>query len=472
LEEVNNRPRLSDAQGNGNFTVANLSPNVDVRFMNPGANEDLSERQYSSNSFSQNPYFAANNFRNEDTKNRVIASTSLRYDVFDWLYVSGRAGIDHYTIRRTAVEPFGTAYKPLGGIEEREIRYSQIDADLILGVEKDITDKFATNIFVGANGNSVSQETKILRGNDFIVPGLEQFGNTVNQSSANIFGADKDNPGNGKRKIGSLYGSVEFSYDDFAYITFTGRNDWFSTLSFPGKTSPNNDFYPSVNTSLILSEMFELPDAVNFLKLRGGYSEVAGGAQDPYQLALTYQIFGQGHLGQSLGSITGDQVPNANLVAFSKSESEIGIDARFFNNRLSFDVAYYANETTNDIVPVGTSVFSGYSKALANIGKVENKGIEFLISGTPVKTKNFSWITSINGAHNTGTVVATNQEEGEISLGEPRSRNVEIKQIVGEPYGVIFGVSYERDDNGNIVYEIDGDGVPLAQKGERKILGE
>ncbi|WP_103070624.1 SusC/RagA family TonB-linked outer membrane protein [Aquimarina sediminis] len=468
LEEVNNRPRLSDAPGNGNFTVANLAPNVDVRFMNPGANDDLTERQYSSNSFSQNPYFAAYNFRNEDTKNRVIASTSLRYDVFDWLYVSGRAGIDHYTIRRTAVEPFGTAYKPLGGIEEREIRYSQIDADLILGVEKDITDKFATNVFIGANGNSVSQETKILRGNDFIVPGLEQFGNTVNQSAENNFSGN----GNGKRKIGSLYGSVEFSYDDFAYLTFTGRNDWFSTLSFPGKNTSNNDFYPSVNASLILSQMFELPEAIDFLKLRGGYSEVAGGAQDPYQLALTYQIFGQGHLGQPLGSINGDRVPNANLVAFSKSESEIGIDARFFNSRLSFDVAYYSNETTNDIVPVGTSVFSGYNTALANIGIVENKGIEFLISGTPVKTENFSWTTSVNGAHNTGKVVATNEEGGEISLGEPRSRNVEIKQIVGEPYGVIFGVPYVRDDNGNIVYEIDGDGVPLAQRGERKILGE
>ncbi|MBG6130306.1 TonB-linked SusC/RagA family outer membrane protein [Aquimarina sp. EL_43] len=472
VEKVMNRPRLSDAPGNGNFTVSNLSPNVDVRFMNPGANEDLTERQYSSNTFSQNPYFAAYNFRNEDTKNRIIASTSLRYDILDWFYVSGRAGVDHYTIRRTAVEPFGTAYKPLGGIEEREIRYSQIDADLILGVEKNITDRLATNIFIGANGNSVSQETKILRGNDFIVPGLEQFGNTVNQSSENIFGANRDNPGNGKRKIGSLYGSVEFSYDSFAYLTFTGRNDWFSTLSFPGKTTPNDDFYSSVSASFILSEALELPEKINFLKLRAGYSKVAGGAQDPYQLALTYEIFGQGHQGQPLGAIAGDQVPNANLVAFNKSEFEVGLDARFFNNRLSFDIAYYNNKTTNDIVPVGTSVFSGYSRALANIGEVENKGIEFLISGTPIKTENFSWETSINGAHNSGKVIATNKDDGEISLGEPRSRNVEIKQIVGEAYGTIFGVSYVRDDNGNIVYEIDGDGVPLAQRGERKILGE
>lgn len=463
VEDVQNRPRLSDAPGNGNYTVANLSPNVDVRFMNPGANPDGTERAYSNNTFSQNPYFAAFNFRNEDTKNRLIASTSLRYDFFDWLYLSGRAGADHYTIRRTAVEPFGTAYKPLGGINETEIRYTQVDADLILGMEKDITEKFGITSFFGANKNSIKEESLNLGGDQFIVPGLEDIANTVNQSRGRSFG---------ERKIGSLYGSVELSWDNWAYITFTGRNDWFSTLSFPGKTSPNNDFYPSVNASLILSDALNIGGPVDFLKLRGGYSEVAGGAQDPYQLSLTYEIFGQGHLGQPLGRVSGGTVPNANLVPFSKSETEIGLDGRFFNNRLSLDLAVYTNETTNDIVNVSTSVFSGYGGASANLGKVENKGVEFLISGTPIQTPNFRWNTSFNGAFNEGTVLATNDEDADVSLDEPRTRNVRIVHSVGERYGTIVGVSYVRDDNGNIIYDINGDGVPIAQEGERKILGE
>ncbi len=108
-----------------------------------------------------------------------------------------------------------------------------------------------------------------------------------------------------------------------------------------------------------------MPESINFLKLRGGYSEVAGGAQSPYQLALTYQIFGQGHQGQPLGNITNGSVPNANLIAFNKSETEIGIDARLFGNRLSLDLAYYKNKTTNDIVPVSASVFSGYGKCFS-----------------------------------------------------------------------------------------------------------
>lgn len=467
IEKANNRPRLSDAPGNPNFTVLNLSPNVDVRTMQPGSNPDGTELQYSANIFSQNPYWAAFDFRNVDTRNRIIASSTLRYDFTDWLYLSGRAGVDHYTRRSTSVEPFGTAFIPLGAINEDEIRYSQVDADLILGLDKDITDKFSTVAFVGMNGNSIDHEILRQRGERFIQPGLEEVGNTEQQSRDRNFGNQY-----GERKIGSVYGSLEFSYDSWAFLTFTGRNDWFSTLSFPGKTTPNSDFYPSVNASLVLSDALNITGPVSFLKLRGGYSEVAGGAQDPYRLALTYEIFGQGHLGQPLGRIRGDQVPNPNLVAFSRSEAEIGLDARFFGDRLSFDLALYENKTTNDIVPVTLSIGSSFNTKIANLGEIENKGVEFLVSGTPIKSDNFSWNTSINGAFNEGRVTATDDTDSGISLGEPRTRNVEIRHIVGEPYGVIYGVSYVRDDSGAIIYDIDGDGVPLAQIGERKILGE
>lgn len=467
IEDVKNRPRLSDAPGNANFTVGLLSPNVDVRFMEPGTNEDGTERQYSDNIFSQNPYFAAFNFRNEDTRNRIIASTTLRYDILDWLYVTARAGIDHYTLRRTNVTPFGTAFQPLGSITEDEFRYTQVDSDLILGVEKNITDKFAVNAFVGANRNSIDHEVLRQSGSNFIVPGLEDVGNTENQSRDRNFG-----PQFGERKIGSLYGSVELSYNNYAYLTVTGRNDWFSTLSFPGKETPNDDFYPSISGSLILSDMFTMPTFVDFLKLRGGYSQTAGGADVPYSLSLTYEIFDQGHLGQPLGRITGGTVPNADLVPWNKDEVEIGFDARFLNNRLSIDFAYYTNEITNDIVNVTTSVGSGFNDATFNIGEIENKGVELLISGTPVRNENFEWTTSINAAFNEGVVVATNEGGDPIFLEEPRTRNVRIAHIVGERYGTIFGTSFVRDNDGNIVYDIDGDGVPIARQGERKILGQ
>lgn len=463
VEKADNRVRLSDSPGNANFTVGLLSPNVDVTTMDPGNTEDGVERGYSNNVFSQNPYWAANNFRNGDVRNRIIASATLQYDIFEWLYLRGRVGTDHYTRKAVQVEPFGTAYIPLGSLNENERRYTQIDSDLILGIDKDINESFAISSFFGANKNSIEFEQLNLGGRDFIVPGLEDLANLGQQNRSRSYN---------KREIGSLYGSVELSYNDYAYLTVTGRNDWFSTLSFPDKTTPNNDFYSSINGSLILSDMFAMPASIDFLKLRGGYSETAGGAQSAYQLALTYEIFGQGHLGQPLGRISGGTVPNANLVPFNKSEIEIGIDARLFGNRLSVDFAYYTNETTNDIVNVTTSVASGFGAASANLGRIENKGVELLLSGTPIQKADFSWNTSLNVAFNEGTVTGTNADNADIALDEPRTRNVRIQHIVGERYGTIYGTSYVRDNNGNIVYDIDGDGVPIARQGERKILGQ
>lgn len=463
IEKVKNRPRLSDSPGNANFSVGLLPGNLNVFDMNPGADANGNERQFTDNVFTTNPYFAAFNFNNEDQRNRIIASTSLRYEFTDWLSLTGRVGIDNDVIRRTGVTPFGTGFQPLGSINESERRTNQVDADIILAANKDITDKFAISALVGANSNHIKFEELRLGGGEFIVPGLEDIGNTVQQSRGRTFN---------ERKIGAVYGSLELSYDRWAYVTFTGRNDWFSTLSFPGKTTPNDDFYPSVNASLVLSEAFEMPAFIDFLKLRGGYSEVAGGGDQAYQLALTYGIFGNPLGGQPTGRITNNQVPNANLVAFSKNEAEIGLDLRMFNNRLSFDLAYYNNETTNDIVNVATSGASGYGGASANLGKVSNEGVEFLVSGTPVRTENFSWNVSLNGAYNDGQVVATDDVDSDVNLDEPRTRNVRITHQVGERYGTIVGISYDRDASGAIRYDIDSEGVPRAVEGERKTLGE
>lgn len=462
IEDVKNRSRLSDSPGNPNFTVANLPGNVDVRTMNPGVNKDGTERVYTNNVWSQNPYFAVHKFKNSDVRHRFISSASLRYNFTDWLYILGRAGIDHYTRKGISVEPWGVAYKPEGSIRESEIIYTQIDSDLMLGFEKDLSEDFSVTGFIGANKNSVKQEGLFLGGQKFIVKGLEDLANTKEQNRSRSFS---------QKKIGSLYGSLEMAYKKYAYLTVTGRNDWFSTLSFPGKETPNDDFYYSANASLILSKMFEMPEEISFLKLRGGYSEVAGGAQNPYQLSFLYEIFGQGHLGQFLGKIATNTIPNANLVPFVKKESEIGLDARFFDSRLSFDIAVYKNQTTKDIVPVSVSVFSGYGSVLANIGVIENKGIEGLVSIVPIRTENFQWNMSLNAAYNDGKIVATNEENGEISLGEPRTRNVQIKQIVGENFGTIVGVSYERDENGMIKYNISDEGIPKAVEGPRKVLG-
>jgi hypothetical protein len=229
--------------------------------------------------------------------------------------------------------------------------------------------------------------------------------------------------------------------------------------------------YTSASLSVVLSDALDLGPDISFLKLRGGYSQVAGGADSPYRLNLTYGIVGQGHLGASLGQINGGQIPNTEITPFEKNETEFGVDIRMLDNRVSLDATFYDNETVGDIVGVSASATSGYGSALANLGEISNKGVELLLKVKPVVTDDFAMEVSLNYTNNDSEVVATNDTGGNISLDEPRSRNMRVTHIVGEKYGALFGTSFVRDASGNIVHELVN-GVPLPKiNNTRKILG-
>ncbi len=466
LEDQSGNPRLSDGPGNANWIINNYAPSMDVNWAKgpngDGRNDDLSEFQATPSIYIQNPWFAQNYYINDSEKERFIGSINARLDLTDFLYIRGRVGTDRYDLHRTTSEPYGTGYKPQGGINHYKLAFQQLDADFFLGTDNlSLTDQVSLTAFVGIGSNIVKSESLSINGNDFIVPSLVSINNVKAKSAGYGFS---------EKQINSAYGSAEFGYNDWAYLTVTARNDWFSTLSLSGKNAPNNDLYTSATLSLVLSDALDL-GGISFLKLRAGYSQVAGGADSPYRLNLTYGIVGQGHLGASLGQINGGQIPNTEITPFEKNETEFGFDMRMLDNRLSLDATYYDNETVGDIVGVSASATSGFGSALANLGEINNSGVELLLKYKPIVTDDFAMEVSLNYTNNESKVVATNDTGGNISLDEPRDRNLRVTHIVGEKYGALFGTSFQRDSQGRIVHETSrGYPVPVIVN-NRKILG-
>ena len=466
LEDQSGNPRLSDGPGNANWIINNYAPSMDVNWAKgpngDGRNDDLTEYRATPSIYIQNPWFAQNYYVNDAEKERFIGSINARLDLTDFLYIRGRVGTDRYDLFRTNSEPYGTGYIPMGQITHYALQFKQFDADFFLGTDNlALTDQVSLTAFVGVGSNIVESQSMSQRGNEFIVPGLVSINNTKSKSTGYGFS---------EKQINSAYGSAEFGYNDWAYLTVTARNDWFSTLSLAGKNAPNNDLYTSATLSLVLSDAFDLGD-ISFLKLRAGYSQVAGGADSPYRLNLTYGIVGQGHLGASLGQVNGGQIPNTEITPFEKNETEFGFDIRALDNRLSLDATYYDNETVGDIVGVSASATSGYGSALANLGEINNSGVELLLKYKPVVTDDFAMEVSLNYTNNESKVVATNDTGGNISLDEPRDRNLRVTHIVGEKYGALFGTSFQRDSQGRIVHETSrGYPVPVIVN-NRKILG-
>ena len=466
LEDQSGNPRLSDGPGNANWIINNYAPSMDVNWAKgpngDGRNDDLTEFQATPSIYIQNPWFAQNYYVNDAEKERFIGSINARLDLTDFLYIRGRVGTDRYDLFRTNSEPYGTGYIPMGQITHYALQFKQFDADFFLGTDNlSLTDQVSLTAFVGVGSNIVESQSMSQRGNEFIVPGLVSINNTKSKSTGYGFS---------EKQINSAYGSAEFGYNDWAFLTVTARNDWFSTLSLAGKNAPNNDLYTSATLSLVLSDAMDL-GGISFLKLRAGYSQVAGGADSPYRLNLTYGIVGQGHLGASLGQVNGGQIPNTEITPFEKNETEFGFDIRALDNRLSLDATYYDNETVGDIVGVSASATSGYGSALANLGEINNSGVELLLKYKPIVTDDFAMEVSLNYTNNESKVVATNDTGGNISLDEPRDRNLRVTHIVGEKYGALFGTSFQRDSQGRIVHETSrGYPVPVIVN-NRKILG-
>jgi hypothetical protein len=263
-------------------------------------------------------------------------------------------------------------------------------------------------------------------------------------------------------RVYSAYASAQVGYKNYAFLNLTARNDWSSTL-------PSNNrsyFYPSVNGSFVVTDALNLKsNTLDFLKLRGGWSEVGNDA-DPYQLSTVYN-FQTAFNGNPIQTSSQKKL-NENLKPETTRSTEFGIEASFWKNRLHLDVAYYDTNSLDQILEIKTTAASGYNSQLINAGKINNHGIEIQLDGTPVQTENFKWNISGNYAKNVSKVEILDYEKQIQNYTIGSSGGVDVLASVGQAYGALYGTAYQRDANGNIV--VGANGLPKADP-QKKVLG-
>lgn len=477
-EKAKNRPRVSDSPGNAVQSIWYTPNNVDANLQRgsddrPGAiPEGLDPQMYTiygqggndrtpgmewlpaANNWGQNPWWATETMRNDDIRDRLIGSAALRYDILDWLYVSGRIGMDWSSRRETSLVPQGTGYQLGGSMQEGFQNIRETNIEWMAGMDKTFGD-IGLNAFVGGNRMERSWERIRADGNGFSV----DFFEAINNASSRNF-----NYGFNQSGINSLFGSLEVNWRNLVYLTATGRNDWFSVLN---PETGNDIFYPSVGGTWIISDTFgDIPSWFSFGKLRASWAQVGLVTINPYDTNLEYGLSGSSHLGRPMAGISGAfgrtaTLPNTQIKPALSTELEMGFDVRLFQNRLGIDFAYYSQETTDDIVSQTISVATGFGATRVNVGKITNKGWELLLNGTPIQSGDFAWDVSLNLSHNKNEVVSLIADLTELTGEELRTRNAFIKHIVGEPYGTITGRVQATDPSGNLVYDADGRAVAV-----------
>lgn len=455
LQKTVNPPAQGDLIDNVNYTVWSLPPSIDVLDLKGtqnaiGTKEDGTELMPASTIFFDNPYFSAYQKDNISNRNRLIGNISFQYDFTDWIYLRARTGIDQWNRDNLNTRPWGTGQSPLGWIQQSQSKFSEINSDVLLGSNRDFDNGFGYDVVLGASQMKQKSFSNSTNGSDFGIPGWTHYSNTLNRTG---------DIGSSELGVNSVYGSATFSYKSRLFLTATGRNDWYSTLN------GGDTFYPSVSLSGLISEMVTLPKEIRLLKLRAAWAEVGGGAGSPYSLNESFTL-GRPHNGIPQGTITQDFVANANLVPYTVSELEFGLEAILLNNRLSLDFTYYDKKTENDILSATISGASGYGAALINVGELTNKGIELLVSGTPVKNEKFSWDLSLNLSNNINKVVSLIDPEVDnevLVLDQNRTQTANISNIEGLPFGQIEGWKYLRDSAGELI--LNSAGFPQREDG-------
>lgn len=479
-EYAKNRPTISDSPGNAIQAIWVRPPSVNIDDLRGDPNKlgaipegvdpalleiygqgDADDSKFAgqellpaANNWGQNPWWAAYQHINSDKRDRVIASTQIRYDITSFLYASGRIGMDWLTRRNTQLVPEGVGYNLGGSMTEGEDRTREINMDWMLGFNKTYN-KIQVNAFVGGNKMVRSNERLQDNGTGFSVP----FQAFINNSKLRAFTYNY-----GSSQINSLFGSAEVSYNNYLFLTATGRQDWFSVLNADAK---NHVFYPSVGASFVASDAIDgLPSWLSFAKVRASWAQVGIVNINPYDANLTYSLNGSTHLLHTMATFTSAQNnngnrPNPDLKPAVSTELEFGIETKLFNNRLGLDLTYYSQRTTDDILRATISRASGFGTTDVNVGELTNKGVEILLTGTPVRSA-IMWDISLNLAKNVNKVVSLLPEQNvtELVMEEPRTRNVFIKNIVGQPFGTITGRVQQTLPDGTPIFQADG--TPLA----------
>jgi TonB-linked SusC/RagA family outer membrane protein len=441
-EYTNNFPETGYGPANYLYNlVLWTGADVDIRdlrnYWSPGQ-EGLQQKNYNQ-SWYNNPYFQAYELLRGYYKDNTFGSLALDYKFSQDFSAKFRTGVNAYGLTRNDKEPksyirYGD--KSRGNFWVKSENYIDIVSDLILRYEHTFSKDFSLHAEVGGANYYRNFRYQESTTDGLTIPGLYNLGNSSNpvNSTNNLE----------ERRTSSVYGFVDMEFFGAFYLSVTGRNDKISTLP----VSNNAFFYPSVSGSVVISELAKMPAWLTYLKARGSWSRVSSGLLDsdnPY----TYNYlpaYDKANRWNNVPSLSyGGTLQNPDLKPRTSDSWEAGLELKLFNNRLGIDASYYRIRDYNNIVSINVSPASGYNARRENGNEYLRKGWEFVLTGSPIRNSNFRWDVLVNFS----------SYRRYLSAIFGGAENLD-KLRVGDRADKIFAGVYEKDPQGNIVYQSNG----------------
>jgi len=403
-----------------------------------------------------NPYFQRNESYQSDVRDRIYGNITINYKINDFISLLSRFALDQYSTLQEERVAFGSVSRGFGinnvtstsGYSRLDKRFRESNLDFMANFKKDFNENLSFTGLVGSNIRR-SNDNRIFSSTNggLAVPGTYAIANSKSSPLAPI--ENELNLG-----VDGYFANASLGYKRFIFLDVSARNDYSSTLP----KGSNSFFYPSASASFIFSEKLKSLSWLDFGKLRLNVANVGNDApfasvKDGY--AILPVLGSQGML-----SVTHVK-NNPNLKPEISSTKELGLEMVFFKKRLGFDFATYTTNTKNQIFNVSVSPSTGYSSKFVNAGKIQNKGFELNVYGTPFKTKNFDWTVNVNFSRNINKVIKLFEDEFGNKVTNIQIANfpggVTLNATEGEALGSLKGSDFiYHPSNGQKVVDANG----------------
>lgn len=409
--------------------------------------------------FEQNPYWVINRIQSKDVRTRLMASLSAEIKVTDWFKIQARGNMD-YISDKIRQKFYASTAPALCGQNGRYIEMDYQETMFygdVMGMLNKTFDDFSLNAALGASVN------------DRTVNSIRYDSKTASLKYANVFNianiimnsaAYIDQQIDARRNLQSLFGTAQVGYKDCLFLDLTMRNDWASTLAYTSHEK-TGFFYPSIGGSWIMNRMISMPQWVSFSKIRAVWSKVG----NDIPLYVTNPV---AHVGAGGEIESSDAAPFKDMEPEMTTSMELGTEWKFFDGRLFFSGTYYKTNTHNQFFKLPAKAGDKYAYRYVNAGNIQNTGWEVEVEYYPLHNMPVEWKTSVNFSRNRNKVVKLHEELPVFIYG-PRgfSSSYSMKLKEGGAFGDIYGKAFSRDENGQIMYETEGD-----KKGLPKVEGD
>lgn len=432
---------------------------------NPTPLRHRSYRRYLANTANptyNNPLWTVYEQTSDTKVDRVFGSMEFNIHATNWLNFVVRSGIDTYNDDRTYFFPMFSGDSANNGRYQNEIyNNTEYTGEFISLLNFNITDDLGVKFTIGSAVNDRKRKQIYVEALDFLY-------NSRLQNPSIASNVDELERNRRVRNV-RFYGQSSFDYKDYLNLNLG--------ITYEDASSSSKSIvYPSAEVGFNWSQLLDLSSdsSLSFAKLRLAYGEV-GLAPDPHGWETGYETASYTSYsdGISLTAFGGgyrlnDDQGNPYLEFEKKKEFEVGMDFRFFKNRLKLSGTWYQNKTSDMLLPIDLNPSSGYDTLLGNIASMENVGLEFDFDYTFLKKQDLTMSiygnvsTNKNEITDLGSVTSVDFSNG--------ASSVKPSAMVGQPVGVLLGSAALHNPDGSL--DLDANGFPQLDTSGDKVLGD